>query len=78
MPAQKTTGVFMELVNQCERLNKENKVLKNKLSVAIEGLEVLLSDGNMNGIPQKTLEEMKSYDKELPQDTQTEEDKEIT
>ena len=55
----------------------ENVVLKAKLSVATEGLEVLLSDGNMNGIPQKTLEAMKSYDKELPQDTNTEKDKEI-
>ena len=52
-------------------------VLKAKLSVATEGLEVLLSDGNMNGIPQKTLEAMKSYDEELPQDTNTEKDKEI-
>ena len=60
------------------RLNKalsENKVLKAKLSVATEGLEVLLSDGNMNGIPQKTLEAMKGYDEKLPQDTSTEEDK---
>ena len=55
----------------------ENVVLKAKVSVATEGLEVLLSDGNMNGIPQKTLEAMKSYDEELPQDTNTEKDKEI-
>ena len=54
--------------NRVLRLKRENTSLYKKLSVAIEGLEVLLSDGNINGIPQKTLEEIKSYDQELPQD----------
>ena len=63
------------LYSSLKKALSENVVLKAKLSVATEGLEVLLSDGNMNGIPQKTLEPMKSYDEELPQDTNTEEDK---
>ena len=65
------------LVAECERLKKENKSLKLKLSVAIEGLEVLLCDGNMNGIPQKTLEAISSYDKNLPQNVSTEEENKI-
>ena len=69
------TSVIKGLTAECEKLHKENKVLKAKLSVAREALEVLLCDGNMNGIPQKTLEAIKSYNQELPQDTNTEENK---
>ena len=64
-----------KLYEVIKRLEKENKVLDAKLSVAIEGLEVLLSDGNMDGIPQKTIEEINSYNQDLPQDTNTEENK---
>ena len=54
------------LYEAIKKLEKEKKVLEDKLSVAIEGLEVLLCDGNMNGIPQKTLEAIKSEeDKEI-------------
>ena len=62
------------LYEAIKKLEKEKKALEDKLSIAIEGLEVLLCDGNINGIPQKTLEAIKSLE-ELPQDTNTEEDK---
>ena len=68
------TSVIKGLTAECEKLHKENKLLNDKLSIAIEGLEVLFSDGNINGIPQKTLEAIKSLE-ELPQDTNTEENK---
>ena len=68
------TSVIKGLTSECEKLHKENKLLNDKLSIAIEGLEVLFSDGNINGIPQKTLEAIKSLE-ELPQDTNTEENK---
>ena len=62
------SDLFESMASEILRLKRENTSLSKKLSVAIEGLEVLLSDGNINGIPQKTLEEIKSYDQELPQD----------
>lgn len=62
------SDLFESMASEISRLKKENSLLDKKLSVAIEGLEVLLSAGNIAGIPQKTLEEIKSYDKDLPQD----------
>ena len=69
---EKSTSVFMALVKQSEFLAKENSILNKKLSVALQGLKALESDGNFLGIPQKTLKEIESYDKELPQNTNTE------
>ena len=65
--------ILQTLVLEIERLKKENNILSTKLSIAIEGLEVLKSDGNINGIPQKTLDEIFLQDQELPQDTNTNE-----
>ena len=62
------SDLFESMASEISRLKKENSLLDKKLSVAIDGLEVLLSAGNIAGIPQKTLEEIKSYDKDLPQD----------
>ena len=59
--------VLKTLVLEIEKLKKENNILSTKLSIAIEGLEVLKSDGNINGIPQKTLDEIFLQDQELPQ-----------
>ena len=65
--------VLKTLVLEIEKLKKENIILSTKLSIAIEGLEVLKSDGNINSIPQKTLDEIFLQDQELPQDTNKEE-----
>ena len=65
--------ILQTLVLEIERLKKENNILSTKLSIAIEGLEVLKSDGNINCIPQKTLDEIFLQDQELPQDTNKEE-----
>ncbi len=67
------SDILESLALEVAKLKKENNVLSTKLSIAIEGLEVLKSDGNINGIPQKTLEEIFLQDKELPQDTNTNE-----
>ena len=67
------SDILESLALEVAKLKKENKVLSTKLSIAIAGLEVLKSDGNINGIPQKTLEEIFLQDKELPQDTNTNE-----
>ena len=62
------SDLFESMASEIMKLKKENSLLSKKLSVAIEGLEVLKSDGNIIGIPEKTLDEIKSYDQELPQD----------
>ena len=49
------SDILESLALEVAKLKKENNVLSTKLSIAIEGLEVLKSDGNINGIPQKTL-----------------------
>lgn len=67
------SDILESLALEVAKLKKVNNVLSTKLSIAIEGLEVLKSDGNINGIPQKTLEEIFLQDKELPQDTNTNE-----
>ena len=67
------SDILESLALEVAKLKKENNVLSTKLSIAIAGLEVLKSDGNINGIPQKTLEEIFLQDKELPQDTNTNE-----
>ena len=55
------------LIEENKRLKGEISELSEKLSIAIEGLEALASDGNILGIPQKTLDEIKS-NSDLPQD----------
>ena len=70
---EESREVFIAIVKQCEKLTKENKKLNQKLSVALQGLKALESDGNFLGIPQKTLKEINSYDEELPQNANTEE-----
>ena len=60
--------VLQTLVLEIEKLKKENNILSTKLSIAIEGLEVLKSDGNINSIPQKTLDEIFLQDQDLPQE----------
>ena len=60
--------VLKTLVLEIEKLKKENNILSTKLSIAIEGLEVLKSDGNINSIPQKTLDEIFLQDQDLPQE----------
>ena len=67
------SDILESLALEVAKLKKENNVLSTKLSIAIEGLEVLKSDGNINGIPQKTLDEIFLQDQELPQDTNKEE-----
>ena len=65
------SSLLQAIINENKRLSRLNKALEKKLSVAIEGLEVLVSDGDILGIPQKTLNEINLLDKELPQDNNT-------
>ena len=49
------------------KLTALNKMLENKIMVAIEGLEALSFGGEQTGIANKTLEAIKQLD--LPQDS---------
>ncbi len=60
--------LFEALINENKKLITCNKVLRQKLSIAVEGLKVLFSDGDINGIPRKTLEAIEDCNEELPQD----------
>ena len=59
--------LLKSLVNENQRLKNEVSILSEKLSIAIEGLKALASDGNILSIPQKTLDEIESST-DLPQD----------
>ena len=67
------SDLLQSLLGEVQGLKEKNEVLSNKLSIALEGLKALASDGNILGIPQKTLDEITSLDGELPQDTNTNE-----
>ena len=54
------------LRNEVFKLSAMNHELQDKLSIAIEGLKALISDGIQSGIAQDTLEEIKKLD--LPQE----------
>ena len=61
------TDLIESLLEENKRLKKENSILYEKLCIAMEGLKALASDGNILGIPQKTLDEIESST-DLPQD----------
>jgi len=65
---QKPTGIIKGLSDECERLQKENKVLKKKLSIALEGFDVIISMGESSANVVKRMQEaMEDCDKKLPQ-----------
>ena len=61
------TDLIESLLEENKRLKKENSILYEKLCIAMEGLKALASDGNILGIPQKTLDEIESCNTDLPQ-----------
>ena len=66
---EKPDGIIKGLSDECERLQKENKALKKKLSIALEGFDVIISMGESSANVVKRMQEaMEDCDKELPQD----------
>lgn len=58
-----------ELLKINHSLGKENELIAKKLAIAIEGLEVIISEGSDNlRIAEKTLTAMNDCNKEIPQD----------
>ena len=62
------SDLLQSLIEEVQDLKEKNEGLSTKLSIALEGLKALASDGNILGIPQKTLDEITSLDEDLPQD----------
>ena len=62
------------LILSYNRLSEEISELKNKIDIAVEGLKAVISQGDVLGIAQKTLDEMnKDEENELPQKDITDE-----
>ena len=62
------------LIQSYNRLSEEISELKNKIDIAVEGLKAVISQGDILGIAQKTLDEMnKDEENELPQKDITDE-----
>ena len=69
MIEEKKIGIIKGLTTECERFQKENRVLKQKLSIALDGLEVIISmnDSSAN-VVKRIKEAIADCDKKLPQD----------
>ena len=66
---RKPEGFIKGLSIEYERLCKENKALKKKLYIALEGFDVIISMGESSANVVKRMQEaMEDCDKELPQD----------
>ncbi len=66
---EKPNGIIKGLSDECERLQKENKALKKKLSIALEGFDVIISMGESSANVVKRMQEaMEDCNRELPQD----------
>ena len=50
-----------------KKLSKHNKILAEQISIATEGLEALVSIGDIAGISKKTLEAMEKCEQEILQ-----------
>ena len=62
------SDLLENLIIENKRLLKHNRIIATQLSIAIEGLEALVSIGDIAGIPQKTLSAMEKCEKESLQD----------
>ena len=73
-------SILESLINENKRLAKANKLLSNLISIANQGLESLLYNGDIGSISEKTLAEIKSLEEppeDLPQESNKEQDEDI-
>ena len=67
-----------ELIVENKRIKKHNKILASQVSVALEGFEVLTSMGDIAAnVAKQTVQEMEKYEKDLPQESNKEQDEDI-
>ena len=73
-------SILESLINENKRLAKANKLLSKQISIAKQGLEALLYNGDIGSISEKTLAEIKSLEEppeDLPQESNKEQDEDI-
>ncbi len=73
-------SILESLINENKRLAKANKLLSKQISIAKQGLEALLYNGDIGSISKKTLTEIKSLEEppeDLPQESNKEQDEDI-
>ena len=73
-------SILESLVNENKRLAKANRILSEQISIAKQGLQALLYNGDIGSISEKTLAEIKSLEEppeDLPQESNKEQDEDI-
>ena len=73
-------SILESLVNENKRLAKANRILSEQFSIAKQGLQALLYNGDIGSISEKTLAEFKSLEEpseDLPQESNKEQDEDI-
>ena len=73
-------SILESLVNENKRLAKANRILSEQISIAKQGLQALLYNGDIGSISEKTLAEIKSLEEpseDLPQENNKEQDEDI-
>ena len=73
-------SILESLINENKRLAKANKLLSKQISIAKQGLQALLYNGDIGSISEKTLAEIKSLEEppeDLPQESNKEQDEDI-
>ena len=73
-------SILESLVNENKRLAKANRILSEQISIAKQGLQALLYNGDIGSISEKTLAEIKSLEEpseDLPQGSNKEQDEDI-
>lgn len=73
-------SILESLVNENKRLAKANRILSEQISIAKQGLQALLYNGDIGSISEKTLAEIKSLEEpseDLPQENKKEQDEDI-
>ena len=73
-------SILESLVKENKRLAKANRILSEQISIAKQGLQALLYNGDIGSISEKTLAEIKSLEEpseDLPQENNKEQDEDI-
>ena len=73
-------SILESLVKENKRLAKANRILSEQISIAKQGLQALLYNGDIGSISEKTLTEIKSLEEpseDLPQESNKEQDEDI-
>ena len=73
-------SILESLVKENKRLAKANRILSEQISIAKQGLQALLYNGDIGSISEKTLAEIKFLEEpseDLPQENKKEQDEDI-